>query len=207
MYGWRQLAVKELMWTSVRGTIVCSVSSRGLETVRDSAPSASMAALLASSQRQGLNANSKHWFTACFHDIWKSAQVPKCLIIIVKSLIIKIVHTVTKGKRHSAGCTCEGKKSYKDVWMREWEEYCNDGWMFLNKRPTMMCLAKKKKKKRKKDMLPWRKVPESEFRSVGLNPNSEHWFTTSSNHCHKWLRHKSPKTVSQQLFLFPIFVS
>ena len=28
----------------------------------------------------------------------------------------EIVHTVTKGKRHSAGCTCEGKKeSYKDV--------------------------------------------------------------------------------------------
>ena len=56
----------------------------------------------------------------------------------------KIVHTVTKVKSHSAGCTCEGKKSYKDVWMREWEEYCNDGWMFLNKRPTMMCLAKQK---------------------------------------------------------------
>ena len=37
------------------------------------------------------------------------------------------------------------KKSYKDVWMREWEEYCNDGWMFLNKRPTMMCLAKQNK--------------------------------------------------------------
>ena len=35
--------------------------------------------------------------------------------------------------------------------MREWEEYCNDGWMFLNKRPTMMCLAKKKKKKQLKE--------------------------------------------------------
>ena len=79
------------------------------------------------------------------HDIWKSAQAPKCLI--VKSLKTKIAHTVTKGKRHSAGRICEKeKKSYKDVWMREWEEYCNDGWMFLNKRPTMMCLAKIKNK-------------------------------------------------------------
>ena len=42
-------------------------------------------------------------------------QVLKCLIIIVKSLKRKIVHTVTKAKRHSAGCTCEGKKSHKDV--------------------------------------------------------------------------------------------
>ena len=61
------------------------------------------------------------------HDIWKSAQAPKCLI--VKSLKAKIVHTVTKGKRHSAGCTYEGgkkKKSYKDAWIREREEYCND---------------------------------------------------------------------------------
>ena len=43
----------------------------------------------------------------------------------------------------------ERKKIYKDVWMREWDEYCNDGWMFLNKCPTMMCLAKKKKEKKK----------------------------------------------------------
>ena len=46
-------------------------------------------------------------------------QVPKCLIIIVKSLKRKIVPTVSKGKRHSAGCTCEKKKSYKDVSVRE----------------------------------------------------------------------------------------
>ena len=40
-----------------------------------------------------------------------------------------------------------GKKSYKNVWTHEWGEYCNDGWMFLNKRPTMMCLGEKKSKK------------------------------------------------------------
>ena len=40
------------------------------------------------------------------------------------------------------------KKSYKDVWMCEREEYCNDGWIFLNKRPTVMCLAKKERKKK-----------------------------------------------------------
>ena len=34
--------------------------------------------------------------------------------------------------------------------MREWDEYCNDGWMFLNKRPTMMCLAKTKQNKQTK---------------------------------------------------------
>ena len=45
------------------------------------------------------------------HDIWKSAQALKCLI--VKSLKTKIVHTVTKGKRHSAGCTCENKNHTK----------------------------------------------------------------------------------------------
>ena len=28
----------------------------------------------------------------------------------------------------------ERKKSYKDAWMSEREEYCNEGWMFLNKR-------------------------------------------------------------------------
>ena len=28
---------------------------------------------------------------------------------------------------YSAGCTCEEQKSYKDVRMREREEYCNDG--------------------------------------------------------------------------------
>ena len=33
------------------------------------------------------------------------------------------------------------KKSYKDAWMSEREVYCNDGWMFLNNRPTLMCLA------------------------------------------------------------------
>ena len=37
------------------------------------------------------------------------------------------------------------KNHTKDVWMREWEEYCNGGWMFLNKRPTMMCLTNKTK--------------------------------------------------------------
>ena len=31
--------------------------------------------------------------------------------------------------------------SYKDTWMSEQEVYCNDGWMFLNNRPTLMCLA------------------------------------------------------------------
>ena len=51
---------------------------------------------------------------------------------------------------YSAGCTCEAQKSYSDVWMREREEYCNDGWMFLNKSPTMMCLAKKAEKRKKK---------------------------------------------------------
>ena len=52
------------------------------------------------------------------HDIWKSAQAPKCLI--VKSLKMKIVHTVTKGKRHSAGCTWEKKIIQRRVnaWMR-----------------------------------------------------------------------------------------
>ena len=30
------------------------------------------------------------------------------------------------------------------------EEYCNDGLLFLNKRPTMMCMTNMKKKKRKK---------------------------------------------------------
>ena len=34
----------------------------------------------------------------------------------------------------------------RDLWMSEQEEYCNDGWMFLNKHPTMMCLAKNFKK-------------------------------------------------------------
>ena len=52
---------------------------------------------------------------------------------------------------YSAECTCEEQKSYKDVWMHEREKYCNDGWMFLNKSPTMMCLATKKKKKKKKE--------------------------------------------------------
>ena len=49
---------------------------------------------------------------------------------------------------YSAECTCEEQKSYKDVWMYEREKYCNDGWIFLNKSPTMMCLAKKRKEKR-----------------------------------------------------------
>ena len=61
----------------------------------------------------------------------------------------------------------ERKKIYKDVWMREWDEYCNDGWMFLNKCPTMMCLAKKKKRSAlfsavTKSGRVWRKVPQSE---------------------------------------------
>ena len=30
--------------------------------------------------------------------------------------------------------------------MREREEHCTDGWMFLNKRPTMMCLAEEEEK-------------------------------------------------------------
>ena len=37
-----------------------------------------------------------------------SSAAPKCLI--VKSLKTKIVHTVIKRKRHSAGCTCEREK-------------------------------------------------------------------------------------------------
>ena len=41
-------------------------------------------------------------------------------------------------------------QSYKDTWMSEWEVYCNDGWMFLNKRSTLMCLATLKQKKKKK---------------------------------------------------------
>ena len=45
------------------------------------------------------------------------------------------------------------KKSYKDVWRREWKEYCNDGWMFLNKRPPMMCWAKKNKKNKKSNLV------------------------------------------------------
>ena len=85
---------------------------------------------------------------ACWNFLctWISAQVPKCLIIILKSLKMKIVHTVTKGKRHSAGCIFEEKKIIQRlVWMSEWEEYRKDGWMFLNKRLTMM---KKRKEKR-----------------------------------------------------------
>ena len=31
----------------------------------------------------------------------------------MESLKTKTVHTVTKGKRHSAGCTCEKKKKKK----------------------------------------------------------------------------------------------
>ena len=37
------------------------------------------------------------------------------------------------------------------MWMREQEEYCNDGWMFLNKCPTRMCMAKVEKKEEKKE--------------------------------------------------------
>ena len=44
----------------------------------------------------------------------RSKQANKSCLI-VKSLKMKIVHTVMKGKRHSAGCTCEKKKSYKVV--------------------------------------------------------------------------------------------
>ena len=33
------------------------------------------------------------------------------------------------------------KKKKQDAWMSEREECCNDGWMFLNKCPAMMCLA------------------------------------------------------------------
>ena len=36
-----------------------------------------------------------------------------CLINAVKSLKTKIVHTVTKGKKYSAGCTCEEKNHTK----------------------------------------------------------------------------------------------
>ena len=43
------------------------------------------------------------------------------------------------------------KKRKKDAWMNEREECCNDGWMFLNQRPTMMCLAPPKKIERKKE--------------------------------------------------------
>ena len=48
-----------------------------------------------------------HCLPSIVHDIWKSAQAPKCLT--VKSLKTKIVHTVTKGKRHNAGCACKEK--------------------------------------------------------------------------------------------------
>ena len=34
--------------------------------------------------------------------------------------------------------------------MSEREEYYHDGWKFLNKRPTTMCLAKKEREREKK---------------------------------------------------------
>ena len=43
-----------------------------------------------------------------------------------------------------------GKKSYKNMWMREWKEYCIDGWICLNKRPNNDCLEKKEGEKKEK---------------------------------------------------------
>ena len=128
----------------------------------------------------------KNHLCSIVNDIRKSAQVPKCLIIIVKGLKTKIAHTVTKGKRHSAGCTCEGKKSYKDVWMREWEEYTNGGWMFLNKRPIIMCLAKKKKS------IESGQAPTQRLRTRSV---SENFFQNSCTY----------RRTNQQCFLFQLF--
>ena len=49
-------------------------------------------------------------------------------------------------------------QNQRDLWMSEQEEYCTDGWMFLNKHPTMMCLAKNKKQKQKTEESGWGRV-------------------------------------------------
>ena len=53
---------------------------------------------------------------------------------------MNIVYTVTKGKRDSGGCTC-GKNHIKTLERMSEMNIYNDGSMFLNKRPTMTCLA------------------------------------------------------------------
>ena len=63
------------------------------------------------------------------HGIWKSTKALKCL-------------TVTKLKNENwvhceqgdVDVKKEENKSYKDAWL---SEHCNDGWMFLNKHPTI----------------------------------------------------------------------
>ena len=49
--------------------------------------------------------------------------------------------------------TCEKKQRInhynKDAWMSEREEYCDDGWIFLNTLPTLTSLAKQSKKQNK----------------------------------------------------------
>ena len=44
---------------------------------------------------------------SCFTSTETEDGEPRMAIFIAKSLKTKIAHTVTKGRRHSAGCTCE----------------------------------------------------------------------------------------------------
>jgi len=54
--------------------------------------------------------------------------------------------------REKIWCRMNTKKrpKKKDEWMSGREVYYNDGWVFINKRPTAMCLATLKKKEEKK---------------------------------------------------------
>ena len=85
---------------------------------------------------------SPHFFHPCF-------MLLLCVYVCVGVLyLLCAVHL----KKQQHKCVVwfikkEEEKKKKDVWMSEREEYCNNGWMFLNKIPTMMCLAKKYIKK------------------------------------------------------------
>ena len=81
-----------------------------------------------------------HFFHPCF-------MLLLCVYVCVGVLYLLCAVHLKKNINVLFGSLKKRKKKKKDVWMSEREEYCNNGWMFLNKSPTMMCLAKKNIKK------------------------------------------------------------
>ena len=80
------------------------------------------------------------------------------------------------------------KKSYKNVWMSEREEYCNVGWMLWINAPQWCAWQKKKKKKKRK-----RKKKGRQFVSRGC---CVHGTTLSvcfiSAKCARYVQHNIP---------------
>ena len=125
------------------------------------------------------------------HDIWKSAQAPKF------SIVTKLKNENCAHWPRGRGIVQDvhvrgGKKSYKNVWMSEREEYCNVGWMLWINAPQWCAWQKRKRKKEKRKINKGR-----QFVSHGCCVHGTTWSVCFiSAKCARYVQHNIPSLPS-----------